>query len=174
MTRAKRSNVAGLRIVRTHSPNVTAAEADSVVAMVKRCHKVIRAMARTDSRLQLPDSPIWVKVKNIARQRSYGGKESVSINLSQHWPDHYREYKSIADDPVIGTVWTDDPELMLLARVCHEFAHYLQRRHGKALSRSFPKRNFKRPHGCGWQLLYGWLRSALVNDHALAIGGGEA
>jgi len=151
--------------------NVTAAEHALVVKFAKRCLREIckkeyeiGAMFNEENRICYAEAVTWLEVKTKCRgQRSYGGDREIIIDVSgyragrcRHW-----EYRAFRDDPVIGNLVADNPEVALFAEVAHEVAHHVQMRYGR--STRYLAKTYQKPHGEAFQTIYRELRRALVN-----------
>lgn len=156
------------------SKNVTKEEAQLVKKFVLLCLKEI---GRREHEIKMRDkkapytlrkatlkelSNMTVHVK-ARSQRSSGSDDSITIDImylrrkiTKIW-----EYKSFAEDSVIGSVEMADPETVLLAVVAHEVAHYVQYRAGPHTY--WLRRHFSKPHGQGFRQIYRILRSRIVN-----------
>jgi hypothetical protein len=101
---------------------------------------------------------------------SHGSKHRVFFAMNHHLgKNRLVEYKSIANEPAIGSIAVTDPLDVYRALACHEVAHALQFAHNR---RSRPK-DYNRPHGPGWKRLYAYLRHETgLNDKIREEGGG--
>lgn len=151
--------------------NVTAAEHALVVKFAKRCLREIckkeheiGAMFNEANRISYAEAVTWLEVKTKCRgQRSYGGARDISIDVSGYRAGRcwHGEYPTFRDDPVIGDVFADNPEVALFAKVAHEVAHHVQMRYGR--STRYLAKTWRKPHGEAFQTIYRELRRALVN-----------
>lgn len=151
--------------------NVTAAEHALVVKFAKRCLREIckkeyeiGARWNKDNQISYADAVTWLEIKTKRQwQRSYGGARGIIIDVSgyraglcRHW-----EYRAFQDDPVIGNVFADSPEVALFAEVAHEVAHHVQMRYGRHTR--YLAKTYQKPHGEAFQTIYRELRRTLVN-----------
>jgi hypothetical protein len=168
-----------------------------VISMTKKClreickkeHEVMYAdecaimglPSETHRRLTTNIAYQFIKVETRCRSRhSYGGEDGIIIDVSpyQYAIDHctpeewsemrFTEYPAFKNDPRIGSIFCDNPEICLLALVAHEVAHHVQYRYGPYTRHL--KKKYQKPHGEGFRYIYGLLRSRLINKHCLAIG----
>lgn len=143
--------------------NVLIQERDHVVAFAARC---MRELSKAKYELPPLDKEMLVHVKHKG-QRSYGGYEGITIDV-RHLRGHLttlREYKAIAEHPVIGELKGISPWLVLDAVTAHEVAHHVQQRYAM-LMRPAWRDQMEKAHGQGWQRIYGHLRRALINPRA--------
>tara|TARA_S200002703_G_scaffold55565_1_gene48173 strand:+ start:219 stop:740 length:522 start_codon:yes stop_codon:yes gene_type:complete len=156
--------------------NVTPEEHKLVVRFAKQCLREIckkqyevqigvtyprvRPLTYTDA---LDRIQVSTKYRN---QRSYGGAKGISIDV-RHYRESltsFHEYKSFANDPVIGSITNcADSELLLKCLVAHEVSHHIQRRYGPFTR--YLKKTCNKPHGDGFKTIYRELRRTLVNPY---------
>ena len=154
--------------------NVTPEEHKLVVRFAKQCLKEICKkkyevqIGITYPRVQplaYADALERIQVSTKYRnQRSYGGAKGISIDV-RHYRESltsFHEYKSFANDPVIGSITNcADPELLLKCLVAQEVAHHIQRRYGPFTR--YLKKTYDKPHGDAFKTIYRELRRTLVN-----------
>jgi hypothetical protein len=151
--------------------NVTAAEHALVVKFAKRCLREIckkeheiGARWNKDNQISYADAVTRLRIKTKCRgQRSYGGDREISIDVSGYrlGRRRHREYRAFQDDPVIGNLFADNPEVALFAEVAHEVAHHVQMRYGHTTR--YLWKTYRKAHGEAFQTIYRELRRALVN-----------
>lgn len=102
-----------------------------------------------------------LEVKRRERSPSRAAARVIRINLG-YWqinnPDHI-EYKRFNRDPVIGRISCHCVEDHWLVSSMHELSHHIQYAYGEPKYGDF----YSKPHGKGFQLIYGILRSEYVN-----------
>lgn len=111
------------------------------------------------------------RIKTKAGGRSWGGEKGISISdrYAANKIQKFREYKSIANDPVIGEFFGTS-EQCTLAVVAHEIAHWwhhnLKRHeHGPEWYRGPVRKDpAEKPHGPKWQSIYAELREKFLNN----------
>ena len=152
--------------------NVTPDEHKLVVKFAKQC---LREICKKQYELEYRDGEPVVYAEALKRlkvktkhsgQRSYGFSDLISIDMGEYRRclTSFTEYKSFADDPVIGTIRNcDDRELLLKCLVAHEVAHHIQFKYG--LYTRYLRNNFHKPHGDGFKTIYRELRRTLVNPY---------
>ena len=152
-------------------PNVTPDEHKLVVKFAKQCLKEI---CKKQYEIEYQGKPvvyaealkrIHVRTK-YRNQRSYGSCDHISIDMKRYRRSltSFTEYRSFADDPVIGTISNcDDRELLLKCLVAHEVAHHIQMRYG--LFTRYLKKTYRKPHGDAFKTIYRELRRTLVNPY---------
>jgi hypothetical protein len=153
-----------MKLTSKKSKNVTASEKALVVKMARRC---MRELSKKEYELGKFDRPLHIDVKHKG-QRSYGGKRRISIDLWEIRRNYTTalEYKSYADDPVIGTIKNCTPELALFATVAHEIAHHVQYAYCPRIRRFDGQ--WRKPHGDAFKRIYRYLRQSLINPEQLA------
>jgi len=108
---------------------------------------------------------LQVKTKH-RDQRSYGSRDYISIDMKRYRKNltSFTEYRSFADDPVIGSIIDcNDRDLLLKCLVAHEVAHHIQMKYG--LYTRYLRNTFHKPHGDAFKTIYRELRRTLVNPH---------
>jgi hypothetical protein len=152
-------------------PNVTPDEHKLVVKFAKQCLKEI---CKKQYEVEYQGKPVvyadaikrlQVKTKHLG-QRSYGSRDHISIDMKSYRRSFtsFTEYRSFADDPVIGTISNcDDRELLLKCMIAHEVSHHINMRYG--LYTRYLKNNFHKPHGDGFKTIYRELRRTLINPY---------
>ena len=161
-------------------PNVTPDEHKLVVKFAKQC---LREICKKQYEVQIgvtypkvqpltyADALKRLQVETKYRnQRSYGGAKGISIDV-RHLRGSltsFHEYKSFADDPVIGSITNcADSELLLKCLVAHEIAHHIQRRYGPFTR--YLKKTCDKPHGEAFKTIYRELRRTLVNPYIESV-----
>jgi hypothetical protein len=151
--------------------NVTPDEHKLVVKFAKQC---LREICKKQYEIEYRGKPVkhsgvlkqlFVQTK-YRSQCSYGSAQRIIIDLRDYRNSHtcFNEYKSFADDPVIGSIIDcDDRELLLKCLVAHEVAHHIQSRYG-AWTR-YLKNTYRKPHGDAFKTIYRELRRTLVNPY---------
>jgi len=117
------------------------------------------------------DFPLLIKTIHN-HGRSTGGGKNFHVCISDAYDAQPRkrvyelkEYASIADKPVIGTI-KGDQETVLKALCAHEVAHWW---HHALLAQQYGpkwghhKKGIDSPHGKRWQMIYADLRTMFVN-----------
>ena len=101
------------------------------------------------------------------RRFSRGGKyaKGPGVNLAMHplvtnhmEKGRFREYKSIAADPYIGSIKSDKPIYILSTLMCHEIAHAITHYLGQ-----------NDTHGPKWQFWYRVMRERFVNHEVTPL-----
>lgn len=152
-------------------PNVTPDEHKLVVKFAKQC---LREICKKQYEVEYQGKPLVyaeaikrLQVKTKHRdQRSYGSRDYISIDMKRYRKNltSFAEYRSFADDPVIGTIKDcDNRELLLKCLVVHEMSHHIQYKYG--LYTRYLKNNFHKPHGDGFKTIYRELRRTLINPY---------
>lgn len=152
-------------------PNVTPDEHKLVVKFAKQCLKEI---CKKQYEIEYQGKPV-VYAEAIKRlqvrtkyrsQRSYGCEIYICIDMGEYRRclTSFNEYRSFADDSVIGTIKDcDDRELLLKCLVAHEISHHIQMRYG--LYTRYLRNTFHKPHGDGFKTIYRELRRTLINPY---------
>jgi len=152
-------------------PNVTPDEHKLVVRFAKQC---LREICKKQHEIEYQGKPV-VYAEAIKRlqvrtkyrsQRSYGSEIYICVDMQRYRQNltSFIEYKSFADDPVIGTIRNcDDRELLLKCLVAHEMSHHIQMRYG--LYTRYLRNTFHKPHGDAFKTIYRELRRTLVNPY---------
>ena len=152
-------------------PNVKPYEHKLVVKFAKQCLKEI---CKKQYEVEYQGKPVVytealkrLQVRTKYRgQRSYGSRDHICIDMQRYRQSFisFTEYRSFADDPVIGSIIDcDDRELLLKCLVAHEVAHHIQFKYG--LYTRYLRNNFHKPHGDGFKTIYRELRRTLVNPY---------
>ena len=152
-------------------PNVTPDEHKLVVKFAKQCLKEI---CKKQYEVEYQGKPVVytealkrLQVRTKYRsQRSYGSDTHICIDMGRYRRGltSFTEYRSFADDPVIGNIIDcDDRELLLKCLVAHEVAHHIQMKYG--LYTRYLKNTFHKPHGDGFKTIYRELRHTLINPY---------
>jgi len=151
--------------------NVTPYEHKLVVKFAKQC---LREICKKQYEIECQGKPIVytealkrLQVRTKYRcQSSYGSATHICIDMQRYRQSFisFTEYRSFADDPVIGSIKDcDDRELLLKCLVAHEVAHHIQSRYG-AWTR-YLKNTYRKPHGDAFKTIYRELRRTLVNPY---------
>ena len=152
-------------------PNVTPDEHKLVVKFAKQCLKEI---CKKQFEVEYQGKPVVyaealkrLQVRTKYRsQSSYGSDTHICIDMGEYRRGltSFTEYRSFADDPVIGNIIDcDDRELLLKCLVAHEVAHHIQMKYG--LYTRYLKNTFHKPHGDAFKTIYRELRRTLVNPY---------
>jgi hypothetical protein len=151
-------------IINERGGNVTLEEHNMVVDMAARCMK---ELSKREYEMPRFNRKVTVKTK-YRDQRSYGGAEGISIDVSclRKQRTFHREYDAYADCKLIGSYNCDDPKMVLLGIVAHEVAHHVQYRYAK--STRF-KKTWRKPHGDCFRTLYRYLRVKFINEHVYQL-----
>lgn len=152
-------------------PNVTPDEHKLVVKFAKQC---LREICKKQYEVEYQGKPVVyaeaikrlrVKTKHSG-QRSYGFSDLISIDMGEYRRGltSFTEYRSFANDPVIGNINDcDDRELLLKCLVAHEVAHHIQMKYG--LYTRYLKNTLHKPHGDAFKTIYRELRRTLINPY---------
>jgi len=151
--------------------NVKPYEHKLVVKFAKQC---MREICKKQYEIECQGKPIVytealkrLQVRTKYRcQSSYGSATHICIDMQRYRQSFisFTEYRSFADDPVIGSIKDcDDRELLLKCLVAHEVAHHIQSRYG-AWTR-YLKNTYRKPHGDAFKTIYRELRRTLVNPY---------
>jgi hypothetical protein len=151
--------------------NVKPYEHKLVVKFAKQC---LREICKKQYEIECQGKPIVytealkrLQVRTKYRcQSSYGSATHICIDMQRYRQSFisFTEYRSFADDPVIGSIKDcDDRELLLKCLVAHEVAHHIQSRYG-AWTR-YLKNTYRKPHGDAFKTIYRELRRTLVNPY---------
>ena len=151
--------------------NVKPREHKLVVNFAKQC---LREICKKQHEIEYRGKPV-VYAEAIKRlevrtkyrgQSSYGSAAHICIDMRRYRQSFisFTEYRSFADDPVIGSIKDcDDRELLLKALVAHEVAHHIQSRYGSWTR--YLKNTYRKPHGDAFKTIYRELRRTLVNPY---------
>jgi len=156
--------------------NVKPYEHKLVVKFAKQC---LREICKKQYEIECQGKPIVytealkrLQVRTKYRcQSSYGSATHICIDMQRYRQSFisFTEYRSFADDPVIGSIIDcDDRELLLKCLVAHEVAHHIQSRYG-AWTR-YLKNTYRKPHGDAFKTIYRELRRTLVNPYTNRSG----
>ena len=157
-------------------PNVTPDEHKLVVRFAKQCLKEIcKKQYEVQMGVKYPrvrpltyaDALKRLRVETKYRnQHSYGSARHISIDV-RHFRESltsFYEYKSFANDPVIGSIINcADSELLLKCLVTHEVAHHIQMLYGPFTR--YLRKTYRKPHGDAFKTIYRELRRTLVNPY---------
>jgi len=152
-----------------HCPNTTKREAEEIRKMVFQC---LRVLARKENEIGFDYRGAKShadKVLQVVRRgsgRSFAGAHRITINLAWTSLLHFREYKSFADDPTIGSIKVPDSYHHRLALVAHEVSHHVQFAYLPRMPRM--RDLYRKPHGTGFKFCYRILRRDLVNPKVAA------
>ena len=163
-----------MTILSKRGDNVTPEEHKLVVRFAKQCLKEIcKKQYEVQIGVTYPrvrpltyaDALKRLRVETKYRsQRSYGCARRISIDVGDYRNSctSFHEYKSFANDPVIGSITNcTDSELLLKCLVAHEVAHHIQRRYGPHTR--YLKKTCDKPHGDAFKAIYRELRRTLIN-----------
>lgn len=144
----------------------TLGQQKQIISLVRLC---MRTLKKKEYELNLPNGCIQeaidcLIVTNKATGRSFAGSKVISINVGslQYRFDHHIEYDSFNNDPVIGKIRVSGKDDHLLCIVAHEVAHHVQFKFWNR-SKILSTKNWRKPHGEVFKLLYRHLRKDLVN-----------
>ena len=151
--------------------NVKPREHKLVVNFAKQC---LREICKKQHEIEYRGKPVVyaealkrLEVRTKYRgQSSYGSAAHICIDMRRYRQSFisFTEYRSFADDPVIGSIKDcDDRELLLKALVAHEVAHHIQSRYGSWTR--YLKSTYRKPHGDAFKTIYRELRRTLVNPY---------
>ena len=151
--------------------NVKPREHKLVVNFAKQC---LREICKKQHEIEYRGKPVVyaealkrLEVRTKYRgQSSYGSAAHICIDMRRYRQSFisFTEYRSFADDPVIGSIKDcDDRELLLKALVAHEVAHHIQSRYGSWTR--YLKNTYRKPHGDAFKTIYRELRRTLVNPY---------
>jgi len=151
--------------------NVTPTEHKLVVKFAKQC---LREICKKQYEVKYQGKPVvytealkQIQVRTKYRsQSSYGSDTHICIDMQRYRLSltSFTEYRSFADDPVIGNINDcNDRELLLKCLVAHEVAHHIQMRYGRYTR--WLKNNFRKAHGDGFKNIYRELRRTLINPY---------
>ena len=151
--------------------NVKPCEHKLVVNFAKQC---LREICKKQHEIEYRGKPVVyaealkrLEIRTKYRsQSSYGSAAHICIDMQRYRQSFisFTEYRSFADDPVIGSIKDcDDRELLLKALVAHEVAHHIQSRYGSWTR--YLKSTYRKPHGDAFKTIYRELRRTLVNPY---------
>lgn len=151
-------------IINRRGGNVTPEEHRMVVDMAAKC---MRELSKKQYELPRFNCKLTVKTKHRG-QRSYGGGEGISIDVSclRKRESFLREYDAYAKCGVIGSYNCESPEMVLFGIVAHEIAHHVQYRYAK--NTRF-RETWRKPHGECFRTLYRYLRIKFINEHVYQL-----
>lgn len=108
------------------------------------------------------EQPPLVRISfSPARRLSRGGRDGLWFNLAQWMREgelNFPEYAALSRDPRIGSIrgpW----QTIVKVIVAHELAHWVQ--YSSDVTKP-PGRDYARPHGIGFQEIYGFLRAKVT------------
>jgi len=153
------------------SKKVSAKDREIVLKYVDLCLKEIckkeheiNTVFRSPIKIQAARKNLLVTIRS-SFVRSRGGRDEIIIDVADgRAAASFRkvhEYKAFSKDPVIGSFSTRSKEKGIAWIVAHEMAHHIQYRYGPWTR--WLKKNYRKPHGEGFQAIYRILRSRIVN-----------